>query len=325
MGYTRYDGEFQSPSGKRNVHYSVFTPDAVPSAIIQISHGFFEHIGRYEKNGFVSAMTDCGYIVCGNDRVWQGEPDTDISEYLEASENITGDMSALNEVMKRTYRSLPYILLGVGAGSYAARKYAVEYQNIDGLILVGTSAGNRPVGQKNLLASVISTFRGKSYKSEMLKNSLIGGYNSRFSGEKSSFSFISDEALVREEYENDGLCKYTPTVASVKCLIDLLSEVSSESWAGKLQLSLPVFIASGEKDPVGDDGEGIKELYSRLEDVELTELSMKLYEGRRHDILSGSRKSEVFSDIAEWVKNTAEGVILCRNYDAVPFGRVNFD
>ncbi len=76
--------------------------------------------------------------------------------------------------------------------------------------------------------------------------------------------------------------------------------------------SLPVLLIAGDADPLGENGKGIREVYDRLSDAELCELSMKLYHGGRHEILNDVMKHEVCSDIAEWIRSVATGVAACR-------------
>lgn len=80
MSYTKTVGEYLSSDGRNQIQYYIFTPDCLPSAILQISHGMCEYIERYEREGFVSAMTDAGFIVCGNDHLGHGKSASENSE-----------------------------------------------------------------------------------------------------------------------------------------------------------------------------------------------------------------------------------------------------
>ena len=64
---------FLSHDGITDVAYYVFSPkNAVPKAVIQLSHGMCEYIERYEKEGFVSRLAEVGIVVCGNDHLGHG-------------------------------------------------------------------------------------------------------------------------------------------------------------------------------------------------------------------------------------------------------------
>lgn len=327
MSYTKTVGEYLSSDGRNQIQYYIFTPDCLPSAILQISHGMCEYIERYEREGFVSAMTDAGFIVCGNDHLGHGKSASENSElgFFEDYHHLVDDLHLLNGIMRRTYRSLPYILFGHSMGSFAAREYMVKYEDIDGVILCGTSAGNQPLGAAKLLASALMKLRGDHFRSKLLYRLSFGGYNKAFAKEKDVNSWLSSDPEVRKRYSEDPLCRFIFTSAAYRQLFEMLADISDGEWAGKVPLSLPVFLIAGQSDPLGENGEGIKEVYSRLENAELTELKMKLYENGRHEILNDTMSKEVCSDIADWIRTVADGVVACRGFSSFPFGKADFN
>ncbi len=326
MGYNKTVGEYPSSDEKHQIKYYVYRPDGIPSAVLQISHGMSEYIERYEKEGFVSALTDAGFIVCGNDHLGHGQSVNDEGELgdFENYENLVCDLHTLNGIIKKTYRSLPYILFGYSMGSFAVRDYMTKYDDIDGAIICGTSAGNQPIGMADFIASLIEKLKGSNHRSGFLKKLVFRGYNSAFSKENDEISWLLADIEARKRYKEDPLCGFNFTARAYRELFSLLSSVSSTEWAGKLPLHIPVYLISGEDDPVGENGEGIKELYSRLEDVELTELKMKLYKNGRHEIHNDYLKNEVYEDIIAWIKEVSDGVVACRQLDSLQYGRVDF-
>ena len=62
---------FGSSDGRSEVAAYFFeTPSADPRAVVQISHGMCEHLGRYEA--FARYLNDRGIFVCGNDHLGHG-------------------------------------------------------------------------------------------------------------------------------------------------------------------------------------------------------------------------------------------------------------
>ena len=112
------------------------------------------------------------------------------------------------------------------------------------------------------------------------------------------------------------------TATAMRELFKLLISISSAEWVEKVPISLPVFIVSGDKDPLADGGEGIKTLYEALDDHEMNELKMKLYPEARHEIYNDLCRTEALNDLIEWVKEVSEGVVACRSYNSIPFGKV---
>ena len=73
MSYQKTIGTYLSADGITEIHYAIYLPEGNPRAILQISHGMRDYIERYEQCGFVEAMTDAGFVVCGNDHIGHGE------------------------------------------------------------------------------------------------------------------------------------------------------------------------------------------------------------------------------------------------------------
>ena len=61
--------------------------------------------------------------------------------------------------------------------------------------------------------------------------------------------------------------------------------------------NLPIQIFSGDMDPVGNYGEGIKSLVSELTGLGIKNLNYKLYDGARHEIVNEINRDEVTSDV----------------------------
>ena len=135
MGCKKRSGDFLSSDGHSRTSWFIWTPEeAVPSAILQISHGMCEYIERYESEGFIDAMTSEGFVVCGNDHIGHGrcaQENGDLGYFTDFS-NLVDDLHTLNGIVRQTYRSLPYILLGHSMGSFVAREYIVKYDDING-------------------------------------------------------------------------------------------------------------------------------------------------------------------------------------------------
>ena len=75
----------------------------------------------------------------------------------------------------------------------------------------------------------------------------------------------------------------------------------------KTPKTLPLFFVSGADDPVGDLGEGVKKVYHMYEDAGVEDLTYRLYENDRHEILNELDKEQVYADICAWLNVRVEG------------------
>ena len=65
--------------------------------------------------------------------------------------------------------------------------------------------------------------------------------------------------------------------------------------------NLPILLISGEEDPVGEGGRGVRRAMEDLQETGCTNVAMQLYPGARHELFHEINREEVFSDIVDWV------------------------
>ena len=316
MSYIKTADEFLSSDEKTTVRYSVYTPDIPPFAVLQICPGAFEDISEYEKNGFIDALTSEGITVCGNDPVGYGENDLDESRFPSSRGVLVNDLHTLCGIMKKTYRSLPYVLFGNGIGGCAVLSYAVLYNDVDGAAVCGAPCDPGVFGAAKAVSGLIFSLRGGQYRSKLLRKLVLSKMNEKFHTENDELSFLTSDIAARSDFRSDTV----PAAAYYREVFGAVSDIADETWAGKVPLSLPVFLASGTLDPVTCFGEGTKDVFTRLEDAELNELRIKLYDGCRHELLREPKSADLIADVTEWIKEVADGVVACRSYGAFGFG-----
>ena len=79
----------------------------------------------------------------------------------------------------------------------------------------------------------------------------------------------------------------------------------------RISKELPLFIVSGDKDPVGNMGKGVKKVFEQYKKAGIRHVSMKLYENDRHEILNELDREDVYQDIYQWMHTVMERSIRC--------------
>ena len=69
----------------------------------------------------------------------------------------------------------------------------------------------------------------------------------------------------------------------------------------KIERDFPVFFVSGEDDPVGGFGKGVRRVYQKYVDAGIQDVELKLYRDDRHEILNETDRAQVYEDIALWM------------------------
>ena len=69
---------------------------------------------------------------------------------------------------------------------------------------------------------------------------------------------------------------------------------------------LQILLIAGDKDPVGEYGKGVTEVYKTLRKTGHTNTVMKLYPEARHELLNELNREEVTEDILRWLDARTE-------------------
>ncbi len=110
-----------------------------------------------------------------------------------------------------------------------------------------------------------------------------------------------------ERYCHDPMSGFTFTLAGYQDLFGVLQFVSRPEWYEHVKKDLPIFLVSGAEDPVGAYGKGPEEVCEKLQKAGCTRVSLKLYEGMRHEILNEIGKEEVYRDLAAFFQEILAG------------------
>ena len=132
---------FLSSNNVNKIHVALWIPEGEVKAILQISHGMIEHIGRY--NSFARYLNQFGILVVGNDHLGHGGSVSSCDDlgYMgegDASKNLVRDLHTVTVNMKKRYPDIPYFILGHSMGSFLVRRYLMTYgKDVNGAILMG--------------------------------------------------------------------------------------------------------------------------------------------------------------------------------------------
>ena len=129
-----------------------------------------------------------------------------------------------------------------------------------------------------LLADAVIKSEGQMYRSKFLDSVAFGSYNRR-TAKNTAFDWLSRDEKEVEKYLHDKHCGFLFTANGFKTLFSLLKEVSAKVWYNTVPAELPILLISGDKDPVGEYGKGVTEVYKTLRKTGHTGVMMKLYPG----------------------------------------------
>ncbi len=300
---------FPSKDGRTKVHAVRWMPDSGEfHAILQITHGMQEYIERYIP--FAEYLTKQGVLVVGHDHVGHGESVVSKEEWgyfgrPVPSKILTGDMHTLRRSVQNVYPGVPYFMLGHSMGSYLLRKYLASHaKGLRGAVIMGT--GFEPVNKTKMgMATVkaIAALRGWHYRSRFVANAAFGKPYRRYdlTGKDPANSWLTKDEKIVKQYYSDPKCCFTFTLNGYMGLFEAALVSCSREGVARIPKDLPLFLVSGADDPVGNMGAGVRKVYHMMRDAGIEDVTYKLYENDRHEILNETDRQKVYEDIYAWL------------------------
>lgn len=291
--------------GGGSLAYTIYEPECDVRAVVQVSHGMCEYIGRYE--GYAEHLCSCGIVLAGNDHPGHGESASsaeDLGYFAKTGgvELAAHGLAAMSRILLEKYEGKPLILLGHSMGSFLARIYLTKYsENLAGAIIMGTGGPDAPTGAGIALANLIALFRGDRHRSKLLRSIQQAGYLKKCGKGADRCDWLTRDRAVVEKYNNDKYCNYIFTVSGYRDLFSMLAEVSTEEWAPNVPTDLPILLISGEDDPVGGYGKGVCKVAGSLTHAGARKLTTVLIPGARHEVLNETDREETFALIDKWI------------------------
>lgn len=269
--------------------------------IVQIAHGMAEHSLLYEN--FAQYLASNGFFVAANDHLGHGKSVSKGGAYgyfgKGGCQNMVDDMHRLFSFCHEKYQRLPYFLIGHSMGSFLARRYASQYgDGLSGLILLGTGCGpaKSVLKMQRMFAEAIVRRKGPLGHDPLFEKLSTGRFNHYFSPTRTPNDWLSRDEKEVDRYTEDPLCGFVLTVSGYRDILDLQAEINSEKW-GKAVPDIPILFASGDQDPVGAFGKGVRRSADYLLWTGHTKVTVKLYHGARHVPLCETNRSEVYRDL----------------------------
>lgn len=306
MEIIRKEYSIPSKSGVADVFARCWLPADGVKAVFQIVHGMAEHGERYED--FAKHLCSKGFAVLVDDHVGHGrsvKSDKDLGYFGESMgwDAFVEDERALTEMIKKEFPDSPIVFFGHSMGSFIAREYIRRYgkdERIKAAVFCGTSGKNPASAIAIRIAGVIAKSKGSKHRSKFINSIAFGSYNSKITKPETDFDWLTTDKKIVNDYINDKYCGFLFTAAGYKDLFTILTAVSGKAWYKELCDTLPVLITSGEEDPVGTYGKGVKQVYNDLIDAGKKDVTLKLYKGMRHEILNEVDRATVYEDISTW-------------------------
>ncbi|MBR2570918.1 MAG: lysophospholipase [Clostridia bacterium] len=298
----RIDETFASVTGE-TLDLKIWQPDGDARAIVQIVHGMAEYIDRYDEVGRYLAENGC--LAIGHTHLGHG-PRAKTKGYFgerDGWQHLLDDACRAREIAAGRYAGLPVFLLGHSMGSFVARCLLMDHGGMyQGAILSGTGyfAPGKVLGGKAIAR--LQCLFGQGKKPSPLINQIgFATANRPFAPARTEFDWLSRDPARVDKYAADPYCGHLFTAKGYGDLFDGLNRLNRLDDLKRMPKELPVLFISGASDPVGDMGRGVRTIAAQFRTAGLSDVTVRLYDGARHELFNEINREEVFGDLLSWI------------------------
>lgn len=298
---------FPSADEKHEIYGEIYEPVAGNArGVIQLAHGMTDYVGRYEW--LADQLTGAGYVFAGHCHLGHGKSAGRAEDlgYFAKKDGISyllSDMHTMNRRLRAAYPHLPIVVLGHSMGSFIARLYAAKHPHaMDACVFLGTGGKNPLLPFGLALCSVLTLFYGDRHRSKLVAGMSTGSYHKKFDPSEGTTAWLTRDPARVSTYKTDPYCSVTFTLSAYKDLFRMLGACNSKAWFSEYPKHMPTLVMSGDQDPVGDFGKGVNEVYRRLLLAGCNKVTMKLYEGARHELFNETNREQFVTDLCAFLE-----------------------
>ena len=277
-------------------------PEGRPRAVVQIAHGLSEHSARYVR--LAAALNAAGYAVYANDHRGHGPKaaPADLGHFADDGGwgKVVGDFWTMNRLIAKEQPGVPIIFLGHSLGSFLGQDFVADHSDaLAGAAYSGSSGKPPAIATLGRLIARAERLRlGKRGKSQLLGQMWFGAYNKPFAPARTEFDWLTRDEKEVDAYVADPYCGFPFTTQLAIDILDALPGVLTPERLARIRKDLPIYVFSGERDPVGANIQG---LIDALKGAGFTKLTTRIYPGARHETLNETNREEVTRDLIAWL------------------------
>lgn len=284
--------------------YATLYPVDNPKGIVQIIHGMKEHQLRYAP--FVEFLNANGYIVMTSDFRGHGR-NALLLGHMEGKKPwkaLVLDQVTISEELKKRYPEQNLYLFAHSMGTIVARnliqKNAEFYQKV---ILSGVPAYQKATFMGIVVANWIGFFKNDTHVSKFLTKLTDDQFSKAVKNPKTPVDWLSFNEENVSAYLMDPYCNIPFSVSAYKALYHLVWGMHKVNRYQVEDPTKPILLLIGKEDPCPLGEKGFSQSIRTLTKAGYTNVSHKVYEHMRHEILNEKEHELVYQDILNFLEN----------------------
>ncbi len=282
---TETDFILSAPDGTSITGYR-WRGDIAPTAIVQLAHGMGEHAARYRR--LAGALVDAGYVVYANDHRGHGRtsgPDHQGDLGTGGWKGLVSDLGVVSEHARAEHPGLQLAIVGHSMGSFALQQYLLDHSaDLDAAALSGTTAVDG-------VAAGIDTSQEVD----------LSGFNAAFEPARTESDWLSRDEAEVDAYIADPACGFGLDGPSATAMLERAAEFGDPAVLAGIRGDLPILVFSGDADPLSGAGALVELVAQRYREAGVSDVTVILYPGARHEIFNETNRDEVTADLLAWL------------------------
>ena len=295
--------------GETNLPACLWLPEGEVKAVLQVTHGMTEHMGRYEA--LAGLLCPMGIAVAGFDLRGHGRNpgDRSVASFGKGGWAASiEDMRLFYGLLRQRFPGARHDMLGFSLGSFLLREYLTQYPGegeISGAIIMGT--GHQPGWLLSVMMAIVNgqiKKAGFDNTTDLVRRLSFGTYNQKFKPNRTSADWLCADEGELDKYLADPLVRRDISAGLFRDLLASMKRTGGTQEYDGWDPGLPILLISGQDDPVGDGGRGVHAVYDRMKKARMENVTLKLFPGARHDLLheESCAADAARKYIAEWIK-----------------------
>ena len=285
-------------------------PATAASGWVHIMHGLSEHGARYDH--LAKALNASGYHVSVGDYRGHGLTCAGVQGIVHLADHdgwnkiVADQMSIISHLQQQWPQ--PLTLYGHSMGTYVATRLVQRYARklkpmLKELVLSASSYRPPWLYRIGLVPIVFERWRqGPLVHSKLLDWLTFGYFNNAFKPVRTPKDWISSDHAVVDAYIADPLAGHPISNQFWFDLMHGLVEVHEPESMAQIDSELPIYLFSGDKDPVGMQGTYVVALQKALKRAGSKDVTYKLYANGRHEMINEPNKQQVINDLLDWLR-----------------------
>ena len=272
-------------------------------AAMILAHGMGEHALRYTR--LAELLVREGFDVHAIDHRGHGQTAggaSRLGDYgPEGWRGLIDDQIRLIEQIREDDPARPILVMGHSMGSMVVQHLITESSDLlAGAALSGTTA-------VDVMAAAVAAEKEKGVEADAEEGTdLFASFNAAFEPVRTEADWLSRDPEQVDLYIEDPLCGFSVLDDSLASLMEAGIAFSSPEATGRIRKDLPIYLFSGEADPVGLGGALVEMVANRYRTAGIEEVDLKLYPDARHEVFNETNREEVESDFLAWAKRVRE-------------------